>query len=268
MIDDPNNELDEQIRAAARDYNRPPGAAPRDRMWERIQLQRDASRLAGVRSARTIAARWWPRAIAVAALLVFGVLAGRLYERWASTGSRGSGSAPSVATRGGDSASQSTSPPTTPSEAPRRDSTEAAVEPRSPNGSRGAGERLAARSSPEDLAYRLAVVQHVAGADAMLTSFRTAAKKGEVDAQITAWARDLLASTRLLQASAVSQDPTMKRLLGDLELVLVQIAQYTTKGDSSRRAEELDLIEHSIERRGVMTKLRTTIPARLTPAGT
>lgn len=124
------------------------------------------------------------------------------------------------------------------------------------------------RLSASDVGYRLAVVQHIAGADAMLTSFRTAAKKGEVDAQITAWARDLLASTRLLQASAVNQDPTMKRLLGDLELVLVQIAQYTAKEDSTRRAEELDLIEHSIERRGVMTKLRTTIPARLTPAGT
>jgi hypothetical protein len=93
------------------------------------------------------------------------------------------------------------------------------------------------------------VLEHLAGAEAMLTSFRTAAKRGDVDAQITAWARKLLTTTRLLQASAAQQDPTMKRLLDDLELVLVQIAQYTSTGTHS--AEELDLIEHSIERRGV-----------------
>ena len=58
----------------------------------------------------------------------------------------------------------------------------------------------------------------------------------------------------------------MKRLLDDLELVLVQIAQYTSAGP--HRAEELELIEHSIERRGVIGKLHTTIPARLGPAGT
>ena len=266
MIDDPNNDLDEMIRSAARDYNRPPGAAPRDRMWERIQLQRDASRRAGVRSTRTVAARWWPRAIAVAALLVFGVLSGRLYERWVSTGSRDSTATPVAATRRHDSASPQIPPVPTPDQT-RPNSTQVATGRRAPD-DRVGPENPAARLTANDVAYRLAVVQHIAGADAMLTSFRTAAKKGEVDAQITAWARDLLASTRLLQASAVNQDPTMKRLLGDLELVLVQIAQYTTKEDSSRRAEELDLIEQSIERRGVMSKLRTTIPARLTPAGT
>jgi len=115
-------------------------------------------------------------------------------------------------------------------------------------------------------AYRLAVVEHLAGTEAMLTSFRAAAKRGQVDAQITAWARNLLTTTRLLEASAAQEDPTMKRLLDDLELVLVQIAQYTSAGP--HRAEELELIEHSIERRGVIGKLHTTIPARLGPAGT
>src|SRR5436190_799831 len=114
--------------------------------------------------------------------------------------------------------------------------------------------------------YRLAVVEHLAGTEAMLTSFRAAAKHGEVDAQITTWARNLLTTTRLLQASAAQEDPTMKRLLDDLELVLVQIAQYASAG--AHRAEELELIEHSIERRGVIGKLQTNIPARLTRAGT
>ena len=116
------------------------------------------------------------------------------------------------------------------------------------------------------MAYRLAVVEHLAGTEAMLTSFRAAARRGEVDAQITAWARNLLTTTRLLEASAAQDDPTMKRLLDDLELVLVQIAQYTSTG--AHRAEELELIEHSIERRGVIGQLHTNIPARLTRAGT
>jgi hypothetical protein len=116
------------------------------------------------------------------------------------------------------------------------------------------------------MAFRLAVVEHLAGTEAMLTSFRSAAKRGEVDAQITSWAKNLLTTTRLLQSSAAQEDPTMKRLLDDLELVLVQIAQYTSTG--IHHAEELELIEHSIERRGVIGKLHTTIPARLTPAGT
>jgi hypothetical protein len=32
--------------------------------------------------------------------------------------------------------------------------------------------------------------------------------------------------------------------------------------------EELDLIEESINKRGVITKLRSSLPVRLTPAGT
>jgi hypothetical protein len=116
------------------------------------------------------------------------------------------------------------------------------------------------------MAYRLAVVEHLAGTEAMLTSFRAAAKHGDVDAQITTWAKNLLTTTRLLEASAAEEDPTLKRLLDDLELVLVQIAQY--KSANPHRAEELELIEHSIERRGVIGKLHTNIPARVTPAGT
>ena len=58
----------------------------------------------------------------------------------------------------------------------------------------------------------------------------------------------------------------MKRLLDDLELVLVQIAQYSPT--NPHRAEELELIEHSIQRRGVIGKLHTTLPARFVPSGT
>jgi hypothetical protein len=70
----------------------------------------------------------------------------------------------------------------------------------------------------------------------------------------------------LQSSSATANDVTLKRLLDDLELVLLQIAQYTDRGP--HRAEELELIEQAIDKRGVMTKLRATNPAAPMRAGT
>src|SRR5262249_27667972 len=117
-----------------------------------------------------------------------------------------------------------------------------------------------------NLAYRLVVLRHLAGSEAMITAFRASAQRGEIDAQMAAWSRELLGTTRLLEQSPVADDPTMRRLLEDLDLVLAQIARYVTRGTVN--TEELDLIEESINRRGVITKLRSSLPVRLTPAGT
>jgi len=286
MTDHSHNDLDEALRRAARDYN-PPGEVPREAMWQRIQARRDE-----VRSARTVVPlsstrrgrEWIRRGAAAAAVLLLGVAIGRGYERLA-----GRHTPTSVATRLPDSASTSfgerslaqpdstrdlsngralvTVPPATAPASPGRNTLRdapASVARRS--GAPDSGLAGAASTGSTNMTYRLAVLEHLAGTEAMLMSFRTAAKSGEVDPQITTWARKLLTTTRLLEGSPAQQDPTMKRLLGDLELVLLQIAQYSATG--SHRAEELELIEHSIERRGVIGKLRTTIPARLTPAGT
>jgi hypothetical protein len=110
------------------------------------------------------------------------------------------------------------------------------------------------------------MLRHLAGSEAMITAFRSSARRGEVDAQIGDWSRELLGTTRLLEASPVTQDPTMKRLLEDLDLVLAQIGQYVTNGKND--PNDLDLIEQSIDKRGVITKLRSSLPARMLPAGT
>jgi hypothetical protein len=115
------------------------------------------------------------------------------------------------------------------------------------------------------LAYRLAVVEHVAGSEAMITAFRGAARRGQVDAQLASWSRDLLGETRLLESSAPPADVEMKRLLEDLELVLAQIVQYANRGTHS--ADDLDLIERSIKHRAVMTNMRTMSAGRV-PSGT
>jgi hypothetical protein len=98
----------------------------------------------------------------------------------------------------------------------------------------------------------------------MITAFRSSARRGEVDAEIADWSRELLGTTRMLESSPVAQDATMKRLLEDLDLVIVQIARYASTGKSN--PDDLDLIEQSINKRGVLTKLRST--ARALPAGT
>ena len=123
------------------------------------------------------------------------------------------------------------------------------------------------REAPEapSLSYQLVVLKHLAGSEAMITAFRSAAKRGELDAEMRDRSQELLSTTRMLEASNVS-DPTMRRLLEDLDLVLAQIKQYVARGTNN--PDDLDLIEQSIAKRGVMTKLRGTIPARSIPAGT
>jgi hypothetical protein len=69
--------------------------------------------------------------------------------------------------------------------------------------------------------------------------------------------RDLLKTTRLLLATHGTDDPALTRLLEDLELVLMQISQYAAEG----RRSDLDAINQSLDRRNVLPKLRSTIPA-------
>ncbi|MFL5605584.1 MAG: hypothetical protein ACJ8AD_03990, partial [Gemmatimonadaceae bacterium] len=110
-------------------------------------------------------------------------------------------------------------------------------------------------------AYRLAVVEHMARTEVLLTSFRAQARTTEggtkADAQFGALARDLLRNTRLLLATRTNDDPVLTHLLEDLELVLMQISQYTAEG----RRGDLDAINQSLDRRNVLPKLRSTIPA-------
>jgi hypothetical protein len=230
--------------------------------------------------------------IAAALILAAGIGIGSFFQR------RAPAAAPVVATNTtqpapktvtvGDSAAPATSPDTSTAAMVRQlhqatkrtDSTVRALAlanpaPASSEANRGArrGDASAATSGAgatvapnQSLAYRLVVLQHLAGSEAMITSFRSSARSGELDAELKNWSRELLGTTRLLEASQASGDPVMKRLLEDLDLVISQIVQYTAKGTTD--TEELDLIEQSINKRGVMSKLRSTNPVRGYPAGT
>ena len=252
-----DDQMDELLIQGAQDYNEP-NPVPRDEMWTRIAEARRAA--APPKAAPNKTWRWVSVAAAAAIVFAVGITIGRRLERETPAGVPVVAKAP--ATRDSETAVVAKNDTVIPE---LRDETRK-TDKRVQELAAGGGPAFDGAKTQADLAYRLVMLRHVAGSEAMITAFRASARRGEVDKQIADWARELLGTTRMLEASPVTEDPTMKRLLDDLDLVLMQIAQYTTRGVVN--AEELGLIEESINKRGVIAKLRSTLPARQNPAGT
>ena len=102
----------------------------------------------------------------------------------------------------------------------------------------------------------MAAAQHLTAAEAMLTAFKGDLSQGRMDAEMASWGKDLLSNTRLLLDSPAARDPARRKLLQDLELVLVQIVQLSP-GTSAR---DRDLIKGALTDDQVLTRLRTAIP--------
>lgn len=103
----------------------------------------------------------------------------------------------------------------------------------------------------KNAAYTLAAVQHLTRVETFLTTLRTAPGQ-----QFSGQARELLTSTRLLM-DAKDMDPRLRKLMADLEDILVQIVQYDVNGTR----EDLDLITDGLEERQVLPRLHSAIPA-------
>ncbi|MEP6730328.1 MAG: hypothetical protein ABJE10_06810 [bacterium] len=278
MMDD---ELDELLRDAAETYNVPP-EPPREAMWEAISRSRDAAGaipIGGVRRARWIAA-----AAGIAAVLMAGIVIGRV--------SRGPADAPATLAANPDVATPANrdslnrvqlAPPaevavTAESTTLKRAGAEhrltatarvATTRTNSPRGAAGDRANAAANDLASDgAAYRLAVVEHLTRTEVLLTSFRAQAQSNSatrVDAQFAALSRELLGTTRILLATRRGEDPVITRLLQDLEYVLMQLSQYANDG----RPVDLDALNQSLDKRNVLPKLRSTIPAGMSAsAGT
>lgn len=291
-----DHELDDQMRHLAQSYNEPP-AAPRDAMWARIERARAGAPLVDVGRARRT--RWLRLATGLAAVLVVGIGIGRL-SRGAATVTppptriaAAPGEHP--ATVGADPIGDAALVPLAesliaPRQLPRAEavarvsggaSSGGLNEVRATRDERiralradraGSGRALGSYGEPRGIqgavgdgsdmsAYRLAVVEHMARSEVLLTSFLAESRANPSDvraaAQFAALSRDLLKTTRLLLATRTTDDPALTRLLEDLELVLMQISQYSAEG----RRGDLDAINQSLDRRNVLPKLRSTIPA-------
>jgi hypothetical protein len=110
-----------------------------------------------------------------------------------------------------------------------------------------------AQPGRSEVAAQLVTAQHLGQVESFLTEFNTRQAAQDLPAQ----AKDLLSTTRLLLDSKRLTDAGTRRLLEDLELVLIQIATLNPKD----RREELDLIADGLAQSHLRSRLRNAIPA-------
>ncbi len=237
--------LEPALRELAAAYHQPP-PVPREEMWAAIEARRRArpTGRSGAPFARPGRYRWQVTAWRMAAgltILALGVGTGWWLRAGSASGAgdgRSGGHAVAVAS--------------------------------GPAAGVGAPGAAGAR---EDAAYQIAVARNLTQAEALLTAFHEAergrgapgaatADVAASDAQLAGWARDVLSTTRLLLDSRAASDPQRRRLLEDLELVLVQIVAVAP--DHSR--DDRQMIDRTLDRGHVLTRIRTAVPAG--PAGT
>lgn len=281
-----DNRIDEIIRSAASEYNRPP-EVPREEMWAAIQAATPSpvprlhvaagSALSGYVGPRKFRREfaWIGMAAAAGLLVATGVGIGR----WTNN------SASPVATKQADARKVADAPsPAQTSPGGEIGSSEPASASAEPGRSQAAPESSGSRRTrdeirrdpaiigkgrvqrptdrqlaalPQSNIYQIATSRHLADAEVLLTSFSLGSKDAGMNNQFADWAKGLLSNTRLLLDSPAGDDPRRAKLLQDLELVLAQIVQLAPDA----RAEDRQLVEGSIQQANVMTRLRTANPA-------
>ena len=103
-----------------------------------------------------------------------------------------------------------------------------------------------------EVATQLATVQHLGQVETFLTEFNTRNAAQDFVGQ----ARELLTTTRLLLDSKRLTDAPTKKLLQDLELILVQIATL----DPKDRHEDLGFIADGLAQNNLRARIRSAIP--------
>ena len=128
-----------------------------------------------------------------------------------------------------------------------------------------AGTRVATEiDSLADLAYQVAATQYLSRTETFLTSFRTDANRSANTARLARQARDLLTTTQLMLDSPAANNPRLRSLLEDLELVLMQISLL----NPLQNGRDRDLITEGMNQSNVLPKLRSAIPAGPVPVRT
>ncbi len=223
---DEMNEDDARLRVAEADaaaaYHAPPDVVPRDAMWQAIQARRARG--------STLSPAPLPAAAEAPSVSVAHTTRGALRRlpRWVTATGAAVAAAVAVAIV---MPRVVTTPVTT--VAAMADSTAGAV------------------------AWRVASTEHFGLAESMLATL-SYPSQAQSDAQLSAWSRDLLESTRLLMDSPAGRDPKRRVLLMELELVLVQLVE----SGPTMRAEDRSVMDDLMSRSALLlTRIRTTVPA-------
>ena len=224
-MSDDESRFEEFVKREARSYNAPPADVPREEMWGAIEAQRRKGAMApgGAEEASVRvdepAARRGRRRVWVAAAVGL-----------AATLALGVGLG-RVSVR-------------TP------ESTVARVAPRV------APAAASAPAASGTGAFDMAAAEHLGRAEVLLTTYKGEERNRAGDRAIANWTKDMLSTTRLLMDSPAGEDAATRKLLEDLEVVLVQMVQLP----ASAGAEDRRMIERTLERGQLLTRLRTVAP--------
>lgn len=262
-----DEKFEEFLQREAKAYNTPPAELPREEMWQVIASARAAQRAQGTSAATPLASRrsrlrasapW----IGMAATLILGVGIGRFLMQASPEGTpiqsiaqerpTLDSSAPAAATPSVDLENGATTPTAVP------DAPSAARQlpvRRTPAASRLVAAAPAADSDldPSDgTAMDLVSREHLGRAEALISVVAATPRDATMDSLTAHWAREMLSGTRLLLDSPAGDDPVRRRLLEDLETLLVQLVQR-----SGGPVDERELIDRTLERTQLLTRLRT-----------
>lgn len=264
MSDEKIEKFEEFLRREAAAYNTPPATAPRDEMWQVIAAERAAARARPALDARAPGRSRWRMApwIGMAATLLIGVGIGRYAMQ------RGANDA------GSTLAANVPSAPSSPAAAPAPATGSATDAASDPGVTRSADATAPLQRSQRRTPARAATVsnvsngggtidpatpmqvasrEHLVRAEALISVVSASAADLAIDSLTSRWAQSMLTSTRLLLDSPAGEDPARRRLLEDLETVLVQLVQR-----SGAPADERELLNRSLQRTQLLTRLRTS----------
>jgi len=102
--------------------------------------------------------------------------------------------------------------------------------------------------------YRAVTSRYLGQAVALLVSLPTSGDY-KADRKLVEHAGELLSTTRLLLDSPAADDPELKVLLDDLELVLAQVVRLSAR----RHDQELEMITDALEERDVLPRLQNAV---------
>ena len=248
--------IDTLIRQALDESTRPP-EPPMEMMWADIEGR--AFGAPGVR--RIPAAREWhwrAPALAAAAALVMGLGLGwslaprQVITRVVAAPAQATAEATAEATAGvprTETANPATSPSVTNAQFSKGEATRNSPSTAARDGSAAATARLAAQI--DDAGGDSEMGRYLAQTSVLLASLPSEHTSATSDTAIATRASDLLTRTHLLLDSRAGSDPTLHRLLEDLELVLAQVARLRVEGNGT----DLQMIHQAITAHDVLPRV-------------